>query len=125
MNNAFRRLPAFVLASMLMATSGCWHREAGDPSPRDVGPTPKDLGANAGRKGDLISDSRAIEIAKLEIAKYVETQPGAPIEVAREAGRCFVTFVHISPPGVRGSDYDARVEIDPVSGEVLEVMRGD
>ncbi|MDM0112225.1 hypothetical protein QTI66_08690 [Variovorax sp. J22R133] len=71
-----------------------------------------------------ITDDRAIEIASKAIDGKVKRQAGAPIELRRSGGRITVTFVHETPPDELGTDYDAQVELDAATGDVLQLRVG-
>jgi Peptidase propeptide and YPEB domain len=86
----------------------------------------------SGRKNDqvgekaakMITESKAIEIAEATIKGKVTTQKDSPTTAVLKDGKYTVTFVYITPPGVKGPDYDARVVIDASTGEVKEFLVG-
>jgi uncharacterized membrane protein YkoI len=76
------------------------------------------------RRGTRISEARAIEIARQAIQGKVDLQSPGAVTVKRERGRYVVIFEHYNPPGVRGPDYDAKVTIDAMTGDVIELLGG-
>ena len=72
----------------------------------------------------MITQDKAIAIAKKAIAGGIKTQESSPIEAELTDGQYIVTFVCIWPPETLGPDYSAKVTIDAYSGEVLEILAG-
>lgn len=71
-----------------------------------------------------LTNSQALAIARQAIVGKASPDPGAPVEIDRVQGTITVTFVHETPQNMLGADYDARVVIDAVSGEVLQLLVG-
>ena len=70
----------------------------------------------------MISQDRAIEIARKEIKGKLEPQPNTPIKTELKNNQYIVTFINIWPPGTRGPSFAARVTIDAQSGKVLNAI---
>ena len=82
------------------------------------------ISATSHAVGPPISDDRAIELATAAIAGRITPQAGGPVHLARRAGEIVVEFRRNDPPGTRGPDFDARVVLDEVSGEVRSLLGG-
>jgi hypothetical protein len=82
------------------------------------------VACGVGRAG-VISDQRAVELARQACAGKVELPGDVAPSVVRSAGRVVVTFPTTLAPGTRGADYHARVTLDEASGRVVQVLGGD
>ncbi len=69
-----------------------------------------------------LTAEEAIRIATLAIEGKITRQGSDPPEVIREGRRLVVTFPRNDPPGTLAPDYDARVTLDAVSGQVLSIL---
>lgn len=74
------------------------------------------------QEANVLSDERAILIAKSAIAGKVQLQGMIPPIVSDQGDRIVVTFPYRNPPGIRGPDYDARVTINARTGEVMSIL---
>lgn len=72
----------------------------------------------------MISDEGAVHLAREAVAGAVQLPDDARAEVHREDGTVVVVFPTDLPPGVRGPDYHARVTLDAVTGEVIDILGG-
>jgi uncharacterized membrane protein YkoI len=74
-------------------------------------------------ENDIISQERALEIARSAIKGRMEYDKTGEIVVELKENQYIVTFPHGIPktPGLRAPDYAARVWIDAKSGKVLKV----
>lgn len=73
----------------------------------------------------MISEEGAIHIARGAVAGAVEVPEDARADVQRlDDGTVVVVFPTDLPPGVRGADYHARVTLDAVTGEVIDILGG-
>ena len=93
-------------------SAGC-RREDGPPPP-----APQE-GAN-----DVISETRAVELARAACAGKAEIPAGVKPLVTNEGGRIVVVFPATLPPGTRGADWHAKVTLDAKTGAVIEVLGG-
>ena len=69
----------------------------------------------------MIDHDEAVRIARQAVDGVLDVPDDSPAEVACELT---VTFPTDLEPGVRGPDHHARVTIDGVSGEVIEILGG-
>ena len=75
------------------------------------------------RNENMISENRAIEIAKK--ANSMEYATDKPIKVTEKNGKYIVIFPFRDlNPGERGPDYAAKITIDSHTGEILEILGG-
>lgn len=72
----------------------------------------------------MISEEAAVHAAREAIRGHVELSEGGEIRVEVEDERVIVEFRRPLVPGERGPDYDARVTLDAMSGEVLDILGG-
>ena len=72
----------------------------------------------------MISESRAIEIARAACAGKMEIPADVQPRVSVAGRRCVVVFPTKLPPGTRGADYHAKVTLDAKTGAVIEVLGG-
>ncbi len=82
-------------------------------------------GAPAQGVEQVISETKAVELARAACAGKAEIPAGTAARVVFDAGRCVVTFPTALAPGTRGSDYHAKVTLDARTGAVIEVLSGD
>lgn len=68
--------------------------------------------------------SQALKIAEDAIRGKVDRKPGSPIEISCSQGAYTVTFQHETPPEMLGADYDAKVVINGLTGEVIQLKVG-
>lgn len=73
----------------------------------------------------VLSDARAIDLARQACTNRVAIPPGVVPAVERSGDRVVVTFPTTLAPGTRGADYHARVTLDAASGRVIEILGGD
>lgn len=109
------RAAAAGLAAAL-ALAGCSHDEAA--------PAPAPRPAHGEETGGVISETRAIELARAACAGKAEIPPGVKPLVTRADGRIVVVFPTSLPSGTRGADWHAKVTLDAKTGAVVEVLGG-
>lgn len=81
------------------------------------------VGGCAPQRGSaVITEEKAIEIARQAIVGKVTLSQGGSVKAALQNDRYVVTFTRVNPPGRLGPDYDAQVTVDAKSGEVLQVL---
>ena len=73
---------------------------------------------------DVISETKAIELAREACAEKALIPPNARVRVSVVGGKWIVVFPTDLKPGTRGADYHAKVTIDAKTGAVLEVLGG-
>lgn len=71
-----------------------------------------------------ISEQKAIVLARKAIEGKITLKPNAEVSVRNTAKQFIVTFGGPPPAGTLGSDYDARVFINRMTGEVENVLAG-
>ena len=75
-------------------------------------------------KNNLITEDKAVEIAKDAIKGRMEYDETGKITVEQEEGQYIVTFPYKLPAGWLGPDYAARVSIDSKTGKVIKLLVG-
>jgi len=103
---------ATALAAAVALAAGC-RREDGPPPP-----------AHEEGAKDVISETRAIELARAACAGKAEIPAGVRPRVSLADGKYVVVFPADLPPGTRGADYHAKVTLDAKTGAVIEVLGG-
>lgn len=76
-----------------------------------------------GRDDVIASAAQALAAARSAIAGRIEPRAGAEVSVRREGDRWTVEWA-FAPAPRRGPDFEARVEIDAGSGEVISILAG-
>jgi hypothetical protein len=71
----------------------------------------------------IASATQALATARSAIVGRIEPGAGAEVTVRREGDRWIVEWA-FPPAPRRGPDFEARVEIDAASGEVLSILAG-
>lgn len=67
-------------------------------------------------------DEEAVATARVLLDGVLEVDPDGEVTVEREGTTVVVTFVHATQPGERGPDFDAKVTLDEVTGELVEIL---
>lgn len=73
----------------------------------------------------VISEERAIELARQACVGKVEIPADVRPSVVQRGPSLLVTFPTTLAPGTRGADYHAQVTIDAATGRVIEILGGD
>jgi hypothetical protein len=95
---------------------------SGNPTPRNlIYPTEISSVLSDNSPSDSINDEQAVEIARKACEGKIRIPPDAPAEIRSNNGVIIVSFMQTPIPGALHGDFFARVIINAVTGEVIEV----